>query len=106
MATIVSFLLNKYYYGKIYKINLEKKDIKSKIKDFFLLFIDILIITISFFFIRKIGLLVPSIPGLLYSKFKPYTTLDYTVHIAIVVFFIEMLPNLKKRIEKWSEISI
>ena len=105
LVTFFTHLLNEYYYryiGKEKKMNKKNMDYFTLFKDFMLIFSDILIVLFSFFYIRKIGLLFPSIPSLLYPKFKPHTTLEYTIHIALVVFFIELLPKLKHRIEVWN----
>ena len=95
--------------NKIFTFDIIKTEKKKKLtnltllKNFMLLFVDVIIILLSFFYIKKVGLLVPSIPSLLYKPFTPYTTLNYTVHIALVVFFIELLPRLKERIEIWNK---
>ena len=107
LVTISSYFINKYYYKHILKLikpeNKKKITKLTLLRNFMLLFFDIVIILLSFFYIKKIGLLIPSIPSVLYKRFKPYTTLNYTVHIALVVFFIELLPRLKERIEIWNE---
>ena len=65
LVLIVSYVLNKYYY---------RGDEKSEsiIKLIFSILLDLLIIILLFFYIRKIALLVPSIPHLLYPKFVIY----------------------------------
>ena len=100
----------------INKVILKKKKISDKIENnytnlvitFFHVLFYIIIITVVFFYSRKIALLFPSIPNIIDKKFIPYTTLEYTVHIALVVTFIELLPEFKNRIvilkEKFSEI--
>lgn len=93
------YILERYYYSSYDK----KKESKHILSLFFDVFVDTFLIIIAFFYIRKIALLMPSIPNLLYPKFNPLTTLDYSVHIALVVVFIELLPNYKYKIEKLSE---
>ena len=106
LVIITSYLLNKYYYKLDKNINTpDNIDIKSKsnnelIKLLGIIVFEIFIITILFFYIRKIGLLIPSIPNLYSSNFKSHTTLDYIIHIGIVVFFIELLPKFKNRFEQ------
>lgn len=97
LVLIVSYVLNKYYY---------RGDEKSEsiIKLIFSILLDLLIIILLFFYIRKIALLVPSIPHLLYPKFGGYTTLDYSVHIALVVLFIELLPKFKHKVDNLVEL--
>lgn len=107
LVTICTYILNKYYYKYIPHLKNPKKDTKISIitiiKNFMLIFFDIMILLICFFYIRKIGLLAPSIPALLYKNFRPYTTLDYTVHISLVVYFIALLPRLNERLKIWNE---
>ena len=94
---------------------LKKKNTSDRIENnytnlvitFFHVLFYIIIITVVFFYSRKIALLFPSIPNIIDKKFIPYTTLEYTVHIALVVTFIELLPEFKNRIvilkEKFTE---
>jgi len=97
LVLIASYILNKYYY---------KEDEKSKsiIKLIFSILLDLLIIILLFFYLRKIGLLVPSIPHLLYPKFKDYTTLNYSVHIALIVLLIELLPKFRHKLDDLVEL--
>lgn len=106
LVTIAAHLINRYYYGEMKDFEKENKGNHTYaviITDFMYMFMDVMLVLIVFFYIRKIGLLIPSIPALMYPKFKGYTTLEYTTHIAIVVLFVELLPNFKKRIETWNE---
>ena len=107
-----SFIINRRLFIKN-KTDKNKTDkIKNSYTDLIITFFHILfyiiIITLVFFYSRKIALLFPSIPNIIDKKFIPYTTLEYTVHIALVVTFIELLPEFKNRIvilkEKFSEI--
>lgn len=101
LIIIAFYLLNKFYYHKSSEKK-EEKETKEKtfMQHFVSLFIDTFIIIIIFFYIRKIALIVPSIPTLLYPKFKGLTTLDYIIHIALVVVLIEFLPQYKEKIEE------
>ena len=102
LVLLVSFfyILENYYYSSYDE---KKEDSKTTFWLFFDVFFDTFLIIIAFFYIRKIALLMPSIPNLLYPKFSPLTTLDYSVHIALVVVFIELLPEYKHKIEKLGE---
>lgn len=94
------FLLNKYYYGPqdfISEKNVQKKK-NTFLKAFGILFFDVFFIIIIFFFIRKLALLFPSIATIIYPKFKGLTTLEYIIHIALVVVLIESLPKFKEKI--------
>jgi hypothetical protein len=45
-------------------------------------------------------LLFPSIPNLIYPKFNPLTTLDYSKSIALVVVFIQMVPKYIENVDE------
>lgn len=104
LLLIVIFItfLNKYYFKYFLleneQYNKDSKNVKI-IKSFLNLFKDIVIIIIVLFYLRKFALLFPSVPTLINPNFIPNTTLDYTIHIALVVVLIELLPGLKKKIE-------
>ena len=77
----------------------KKLSMLQKIKLISIINLEIFGICVLFFYIRKLGLLIPSISSLLSKDFKPYTTLDYTTHIALVVVFVELMPHFIERIE-------
>lgn len=91
------YILDNYYY-KFYDEN--KNEERSLLSLFMDVFFDTFLIIICLFYLRKIAMLVPSIPNLLYPKFNELTTLDYSIHIALVVVFIELLPKYKNKIHK------
>ena len=104
MIVILVYILNNYYY-KYFKISEETKNIKQKNKENFLLLtlyllIDTFVIILSLFYIRKIILLFPSIPHLYYPKFKPYTTIHFTINVALVFLLLNLLPEYKDRIDE------
>ncbi len=101
LIVILMLFLNKYYF-KYFNLKTEqdendKKNVKI-IKSFLNLFKDIVLIVIILFYLRKIALLFPSIPHLINPDFIPNTTLDYTIHIALVVVLMELLPGLQAKI--------
>lgn len=102
LLVITMFLLNKFYYSDKYELHnkVDHTDNKTKkiIKIFWIVFRDTFIIILLLFYIRKIALLFPSIPNLLYPKFIEHSTLEYSIHIALVVVFIELLPKYKNKI--------
>ena len=115
ITLFISYLLNKFYYKNNIKtdfninINITNNNNNNNnnntlIKLFLKIYFQILIIVVLFFFIRKIGLIIPSISGYISPKFKPHTTLDYTIHISIVVIFIELLPNFKYDLEYFNKL--
>ena len=104
LLCIFMYLVNKFYFTTQYNIKdkIDKVDskIKKKLKIFTIVFLETFVIIIVFFYIRKIALLFPSIPNLIYPKFNPLTTLDYSIHIALVVVFIEMVPKYIENIDE------
>jgi hypothetical protein len=112
ITLFISYLLNKFYYknNNINHKNKYKYKYKNKtniitiIKLFFKLYLEVLIIVILFFYIRKIGLIIPSLSNYLYPRFKSHTTIDYSIHVAIIVIFIELLPNFKHNLEYFNEL--
>ena len=62
------------------------------------------IIVLLVFYVKHIVKLLPSLPSLLYPSFIPHRTIEYTIHIACVVFFIELLPEYKHRVESMNEL--
>tara|TARA_Y100000389_G_scaffold204625_1_gene258429 strand:- start:4992 stop:5411 length:420 start_codon:yes stop_codon:yes gene_type:complete len=57
------------------------------------------ILILCFFFIRKFILIFPSVSTIIDNKFKPHTTLQYSTHIAFIFFFLEIIKNLKFKIK-------
>jgi hypothetical protein len=104
LLCIFMYLVNKFYFTTDYniesKINETDSKIKKKLKIFTIVFLETFVIIIAFFYIRKIALLFPSIPNLIYPKFNPLTTLDYSIHIALVVVFIEMVPKYIENVDE------
>ena len=104
LLCIFMYLVNKFYFTTQYNIKdkIDKVDskIKKKLKIFTIVFLETFVIIIAFFYIRKVALLFPSIPNLIYPKFNPLTTLDYSIHIALVVVFIEMVPKYIENVDE------
>ena len=104
LLCIFMYLMNKFYFTTDYniesKMNETDSKIKKKLKIFTIVFLETFVIIIVFFYIRKIALLFPSIPNLIYPKFNPLTTLDYSIHIALVVVFIEMVPKYIENVDE------
>ena len=65
----------------------------------FKLIIEIFVLVITYFYIRKIALTVPSLPHVLYPRFKPHTTMEYVIHVALLVTLIELQPRMKTRLQ-------
>lgn len=96
LICIATFLLNKFYFDRKHKK--KKPDYTHIFKLSVRAYLEIFIMTLVLFYIRKIGLIIPSISTFFDSKFKPHTTLEYSVHIAIVVAFVEFMPKIKHNI--------
>ena len=107
LVLIAAHIINTYIFSKFPDTNKEDKEKENKnkfmklLEQLLRLFLKVIIVVITFFYIKKVGLIVPSIPAMLYPRFRPYTTLEYTIHIALVVLFIELLPSFKEEIELW-----
>jgi flagellar biosynthesis protein FliP len=98
---IVSNILNNVYFDKVdvdkRKDNISNHDPTQVFIFIITLILETIIITILIFYMRKIVLLVPSYGSLNSNVFEPNTAVEYTVHIALVFVFLEMIPNFKKQ---------
>ena len=107
LVLIAAHIINTYIFSKFPdtqkedKVKENKKQFMKLLERLFWLFLKVLVVVIAFFYIKKVGLMVPSIPAMLYPRFRPYTTLEYTIHIALVVIFYQLLPSFKKELELW-----
>lgn len=103
LLVILEHYLNKYYFKNL-KLEDEFDDTNDHhykiFKLFLVIFRDTFLIILCLFYLRKIGLLFPSIPNLIYPEFQEHTTLELSIHIALVVVFIEFLPEYKKKLDK------
>ena len=110
LSLIVSMIMNKTYYK--YVANQRKKrenklhhkiSLKEGIILIFTILVEILILTISIFYIRKIVLLVPSIGGFYSNKFKPLTTMNFVISIPLIFVFLELVPEFHGQFRHLSE---
>ena len=51
------------------------------------------------FYLRKITLLVPSLAAMLFTKFKPYTTIELGIWIVLVFVLIEGLDKISYKVK-------
>lgn len=98
---VVSNILNNLYFDRV-NVEERKQKISNnnpfEILNFILtLILETVIITIIIFYMRKIVLLVPSYGSIKSDVFEPNTALEYTVHIALVFVFLEMIPTFKEQ---------
>lgn len=99
ITVMVTKFLNKYLFYKPEE-TIEKQALEmSFTRLLFSIAVDLIIVIIAFFYIRKISLLVPSIATYLSADFKGYTTLEYSIHVALVFVFLEIVKGLKHKIE-------
>lgn len=105
LSLLVARCLNVVYYDKI-KMNREKeykqrkRTIAGLFKLLFIICIELILLIIIMFYIRKVVLLVPSV-GLLYNQhFKPHTTMHFIVEMALMFAFIEMMPEFRIQFER------
>lgn len=95
LVVIFTTILNKTIFSK------PRDEIKSY-STFQLLtntFFELFLIIIIMYYIQKIILLFPSLPAIFIPGFKEHTTLSYVIHTALIYFFLEIITNLKYRME-------
>ncbi len=102
-------ILNNYYFTLFsYENEINRKNNSNEKKNsiFYLFWVclkDTIIIIILLFYLRKIALLFPSLPSLIVPSFKENTTIDLSIHIALVFVFLEFIPEYKKKIDELKE---
>ena len=88
-------LLNKFVFTKTKEEIVELTTRQLIIQFFFELFFLIIVL----FYLRKIIMLFPSLPALYISGFQEQTVMDYVLHTALVFFFLEIITNIKFKME-------
>ena len=88
-------LLNKFIFTES-KEEIEEQSTKQLI---IRLFFELFFLIIVLFYLRKIIMLFPSLPALYISGFQEQTVLDYVLHTALVFFFLEIITNIKFKME-------
>ena len=104
---IASYCINAIYYKFNDMIGQkQRKDMKLEEEDdggvgvsIIRLIFELFIIVIAYFYIRKIVLVFPSFAGMLYPKFRPNTTNEYTLHVALIMVLIELQPETHARLK-------
>lgn len=112
LTIIVSYCINKFYYTFNDIIgHKQRKDMHTQEPDtggmtisIIRLIFEIFVIVIAYFYIRKMVLAFPSFAGMLYPKFRPNTTNEYTLHVALIMVLIELQPETHARIEHISHL--
>ena len=104
LILLFSKILNYYFniFSPSNKIN-EDKQKYSTLYLFWVCLKDTVIIIIFMFYLRKIALLFPSLASFMVPSFKENTTLDLSMHIALVFIFLEFVPEYKIKIDALKE---
>ena len=97
IVIIVTHIIDRHYFNVVKIDSLESKSLLHFIEILLLVIVETFVLTIILFYIRKIVLLVPSISSIYNKKFIPRTTIEYTVNIALMYIFFELLPRFRDR---------
>jgi len=95
LVIITVTILNKFIFTET-KEEIEEFSTKKLI---IRLFFELFFLIIVLFYLRKIILLFPSLPALYISGFQEQTVMDYVIHTALIFFFLEIITNLKFKME-------
>jgi hypothetical protein len=85
------------YYTNEYLLSDTNND-DTLFKTILMLSIELAIITIIVFYLRKITLLIPSAASFIFNHFEPYTTIELTIWIVLVFVFIGNMDKLKNKL--------
>ena len=85
------------YYTNEYLLSDTNND-DTLFKTILMLSIELAIITIIVFYLRKITLLIPSVASFIFNHFEPYTTIELTIWIVLVFVFIGNMDKLKNKL--------
>jgi hypothetical protein len=110
LTIIISFIWNRMI--QFFKLDINKTDDKINtmtfIEDISKLILHTFIIIVVTFYIRKLGLLIPSVSSMINTNFISNTTIHYALPVAIVAIFIGLVPSYKElltRINKYQYMS-
>lgn len=67
-------------------------------KTILMLSIELAILTIIVFYLRKITLLIPSVASFIFNHFEPYTTIELTIWTVLVFVFIGNIDKLNNKL--------
>ena len=91
LAVIASFCVNTYIF-------FEHKESESILQLLISLSIELALLTIIVFYLRKITLMVPSIAAIIFSNFKPYTTIDLGISMVLVFVFLGGISKINDEV--------
>ena len=100
LSIFFSYLLNNFVFYEVDKEDYEKMPTFLLI---YYLIIDLTIVLLVYFYMRKIGYLFPSIGNIFYKKFIPFTTFEYILDIPGLYLFLELTDGLKEKITELSK---
>ena len=91
LALISAYLINKHLF-----YSLTEDD--SLMKIIIIISLEMAFLTIVVFYLRKITLIIPSIATLLFSNFKPYTTIELAMHMVLIFIFIGSISKVNDKV--------
>lgn len=100
LTLFLAFLFNKYYYKIKVNKNIKKPNKKHIFYKFLKVYSEVFMLILIFYYTKKIGLLIPSLSSFFNKNFIENTTLEYSIHIAIVVVLIEFIPKFKHSLDE------
>lgn len=92
LALISAYLINKHLFYSL-------TDNDSLIKIIIIISLEMAFLTIVVFYLRKITLIIPSIATLLFSNFKPYTTIELAMHMVLIFIFIGGISKINDKVD-------
>ena len=92
LALISAYLINKHLF-----YSLTEDD--SLMKIIIIISLEMAFLTIVVFYLRKITLIIPSIATLLFSNFKPYTTIELAMHMVLIFIFIGSISKVNDKVD-------
>lgn len=90
----ISKKIGKIIDTKVKDIEYIKKNPQFLLKFAIVLSCKVILAVIVIFYVRKIILLCPSVASYLIKGFKPYTTIEYTIHVCTIFIVLELLYDL------------
>ena len=85
-----------HYTNEYLLIDANKDD--TLFKTILMLSIELAILTIIVFYLRKITLLIPSVASFIFNHFEPYTTIELTIWTVLVFVFIGNIDKLNNKL--------
>jgi len=92
LATIGSYITNKYL---LFDLNGNENILHI----FLTLSLELAVLTILVFYLRKVTLLVPSLAAILFTNFKPYTTIELGMTTILVFVLIGGLDKINYKVK-------